>query len=226
MKKVNIYLAGDSTVSYYDTSYYPRSGWGQLLGNLMNEHVHVHNKASSGRSTKSFIEEGRLLEIEGRLVTGDYLFIQFGHNDAKPDTERRTEPFTTYKEYLLKYIEVAKRKGAFPVLFTPVQRRSFNQEGELQATHGEYPNAMKQLAQETKTPLIDLGAKSERLLQDLGTEKAKELYLWLKPDAHANYPSGIQDDTHFSEYGALEMAKLVVEGLLELDLPLSQYVIK
>lgn len=156
MTYINIFLAGDSTVSIYDSSVAPRTGWGQVLGDYMNKKVLVQNQATSGRSSKSFIDEGRLRKISDLIEKGDYLFIQFGHNDNKPDKERHTEPFSSYKRYLKKYIQHARNKQAVPVLITPVQRRSFDENNIFKETHGDYPLAMRQLAKQYEVPLIDL----------------------------------------------------------------------
>lgn len=223
MASIHVYLAGDSTVSEYDDTVAPRAGWGQVIGRLFTEEVVFHNAAASGRSSKSFIDEGRLEPIAGKIAVGDYFLIQFGHNDEKDDPARHTDPYTSYKEHLTRYLDTAREKGAFPVLITPVQRRKFGEDGVLKDTHGEYPIAMKQLAQEQQIPLIDLGAKSKVLLEKLGAEEAKKLFLWYAPGEQPNYPEGNEDDTHFSETGALEIAQLVIEGMKELDHPLVRY---
>lgn len=220
MTKINIFLAGDSTLCNYDSSVAPRTGWGQVLSHYLKDDVIVNNHASSGRSSKSFIQEGRLQEITDRLQTGDYLFIQFGHNDSKPDEERRTDPFTSFKENLNQFIQQARDHHAFPILVTPVQRRSFNEDGNLIDTHGDYAVAVRQVAEESNVPLIDLTTSSKALYEQLGPEKTKELFLWFTPGENINYPDGIQDDTHFSDIGAKEIAKLVVNGIRDIDLPL------
>jgi lysophospholipase L1-like esterase len=210
-------------MSNYDAAQAPRAGWGQMLQEFMKEEVNVYNEASSGRSSKSFIHEGRLAKIAKRLQAGDYLLIQFGHNDSKSDEERYTIPSSSYKSYLKLYIELAKRKKAFPVLITPVQRRSFNELGQFIDTHGSYPTAMRELAKACDVPIIDLGEKSKLLFEKLGPEKTKELFLWIEQGGHINYLDGIQDDTHFSEIGAKKIAKLVIEGIKEQNLSLCDY---
>src|SRR5690625_4737066 len=115
MTHINIFLAGDSTVSNYDSSVAPRTGWGQVLSNYMSNKVVINNHASSGRSSKSFIQEGRLDKVIEQIQPNDYLFIQFGHNDSKPDKKRHTEPFTSFKNYLKEYIHQARDKKAIPV---------------------------------------------------------------------------------------------------------------
>lgn len=193
---------------------------------MFAESVTVHNHAASGRSSKSFIQEGRLKPVIDQMEKGDYLFIQFGHNDAKSeDPTRYTEPNTTYKAYLRQYIEAARQKEATPVLITPVERRRFDgTTGQAVPTHDLYPQAMKALGAEMKVPVIDLTTMSLELFQSLGVEQTKALFLWLKPGEHPNYPEGIEDNTHFQEYGAKAIAKLVIAGLLQTDLPLKEHV--
>ncbi|WP_088103939.1 rhamnogalacturonan acetylesterase [Halalkalibacter urbisdiaboli] len=220
---ITLFLAGDSTVANYIPSAAPMAGWGQFLGDFFKETVTIKNKAINGRSSKSFIEEGVLDELSEEIGEGDYLFIQFGHNDAKED-ERRTEPYSTYQQHLSQYIKVARSKGAIPILFSSVERRKFNNAGELEETHGDYPKAMEELAKKENVPFVDLRMKTRALYESLGAEKSKELFVWFKPNEHPNYQEGIQDDTHFHEKGAAIIAKLVVEGLKELHLPLTEYV--
>lgn len=225
--KITIFLAGDSTVSSYPSSLAPRAGWGQVFGMMFNDKIIVKNEAASGRSSKSFILEGRLDSILKEIDRGDYLFIQFGHNDEKVnDPTRYTEPFSTYKSYLKQYIDGARDKGAIPVLVTPVERRRFSAEGIAQDSHGKYPEAMKELGLEENVPVIDLTAKSKALFQELGPELTMDIFLWLDPQTDSNYPNGIQDNTHFQEDGAKQISQLVVEGIYELKLHLRNYVTK
>lgn len=225
--KITIFLAGDSTVSSYPTSSAPRAGWGQVFEMMFNDKIIVKNEAASGRSSKSFILEGRLDSILKEIDKGDYLFIQFGHNDEKVnDPTRYTEPSSTYKSYLKQYIDGARNKGANPVLVTPVERRRFSVDGIAQDSHGKYPEAMKELGLEENVPVIDLTEKSKALFQELGPELTKDIFLWLDPHSESNYPNGIQDNTHFQEGGAKQIAQLVVEGICELKLHLRNYVTK
>lgn len=223
MTYINIFLSGDSTVSTYDSSVAPRTGWGQVLGNYMNPEILVQNQAVSGRSSKSFIDEGRLIKISDQIKKGDYLFIQFGHNDSKFDKERHTKPFTSYKRYLTKYIQQARNKQAIPVLITPVQRRSFDKDGNFKETHGDYPLAMRQLARQYEVPLIDLTISSRILYEKIGSEESKKLFLWFTKGENCNFPDGVQDDTHFSEYGANKIANLVIKEIHKINLPLTKY---
>ncbi|TMV47434.1 rhamnogalacturonan acetylesterase [Paenibacillus mesophilus] len=224
MPPLTLYLAGDSTVASYLDKRAPLAGWGQFIGTHFTDRVTVVNAAESGRSSKSFIDEGRLQKIKEEIRKGDYLFIQFGHNDEKTDQERHTDPYTTYKSYLKQYVEAAREKGAFPVLITPMNRRNFNPNGTLAMTHGAYPAAMIQLGKELQVPVIDLHTSSKKLLEQLGDEPSKKLFLWLEPGENANYPEGSKDNTHFNENGASEMAGLVVQGIREAKLPLLDYI--
>lgn len=154
-----------------------------------------------------------------QIRSGDYLFVQFGHNDQKPD-DRYTEPFTTYKQHLRRYIDDARLKKANPVLITPVQRRSFESDGRFKNTHGDYPDAMIQLAEELRVPLIDLASKSRQLLESLGPEASKKLFLWLEPGEHPNYPDGARDDTHFAISVQMKWLSLLHREQKETGIPL------
>lgn len=225
--KIHIYLVGDSTVSNYKKNVAPRMGWGQVLQESFSDEVIVRNKAVSKRSSKSYYEEGRLAKVLKQLKKGDYLFIQFGHNDQKQnDPKRFTEPNTTYKLYLKKYINGARSVGAIPVLITPVERRKFTSNGRIQDTHRAYREAMFQLAKDEQVQLIDLTYKSKQLFNELGPEKTKELFLWLRPNESEHFPEGKKDNTHFQEKGAYLIASLVIEGIKELQLPLQKYIEK
>jgi lysophospholipase L1-like esterase len=217
--RITVYLAGDSTVSDYSSSLAPRAGWGQVINRYFDDTVVVKNVASPGRSSKSFINEGRLDSILKQIKKGDYLFIQFGHNDEKKDDPSRyTDPNSSYKSYLKQYIHEARAKQAIPVLVTPVERRSFTKDGNSRNSHGAYPTAMKKLGVEEHVPVLDLTAKSKILFQKLGPERTKDVFLWLEPSENKNYPKGVQDNTHFQENGAKQIASLVLEGIKEIKL--------
>ncbi|MEW4371363.1 rhamnogalacturonan acetylesterase [Paenibacillus kandeliae] len=221
---LQLLLAGDSTVTDQPADGYPYAGWGQLLPERFKHDVCVDNHAISGRSSKSFADEGRLETIREQLRAGDYLWIAFGHNDAKTDAARHTDPFTTYKQQLTEYILTAREKEAHPVLLTPIQRRYFTEDGQLEDTHGDYVTAVRELAVEQQVPLIDLAAKTATLLQQLGPEQSKELFVWLYPGEYMNFPNGVQDNTHLQEQGARQIAGLVIESIRELHLqPLVMY---
>lgn len=220
--KSSIFIVGDSTASSYPEERAPLAGWGQVLHQFFSDDITIINEAAPGRSSKSFINEKRLEKVEEYIKEGDYLFIQFGHNDAKED-ERFTDPFTDFPHYLRQYINVALEHKATPILLTPVQRRSFNKHGDFYETHGSYPEAIIQLGKDDNVPVIDLAERSKVFLQNVGLENSKSIFLWLEKGEDVHYPDGVQDNTHFSEYGAKEIARLVVEGIRDLHLPIVKY---
>ncbi|MBQ9210507.1 MAG: rhamnogalacturonan acetylesterase [Clostridia bacterium] len=205
-----IYLIGDSTV---DDNTPPFRGWGWALPEFVKEGVAVKNHALSGRSSKSFFEEGLFAPVEEAMGEGDLLLIQFGHNDEKDDAERHTDPESTFPEMLLYYIQAARRKGGQPVLITPVSRRFFAGATSLLYTHGEYPLAIRNLAKRESVPLCDLEMDSRKLYLDLGEEGAAKLFVQLAPGEHPDYPQGHDDRTHFCAEGAKAIAGLVAEEL-------------
>ncbi|HZH60813.1 MAG TPA: rhamnogalacturonan acetylesterase [Metabacillus sp.] len=222
---IHVYLIGDSTVSAYKHKFAPKMGWGQKLSVYFNDQVIIHNAAVPGRSSKSFYDEGKFENVKKKLGQGDYLIIQFGHNDAKrKDSKRYTDPYTDFKIYLKKYIAGAREKGAIPILVTPVERRNFSSDGKILDTHGDYPAAMKQLAVEEDVDLIDLTAKSKQLFNKLGPENTKQLFLWLEPHEYHHFPDGKRDNTHLQEFGATKIASLIVEGIKGLNISLKEYV--
>lgn len=218
---INIFLAGDSTVANCPPHEAPMAGWGQFFQSFFTDDIKVNNHAKGGASTNSFIEEGRLSTILELIQPGDYLFIQFGHNDQK---EYGTQPFTTYQSYLTEYVNGAREKGATPILVTSVHRRNFDENGRLVNTLGDYPKAMIELAETLEVKLINLWGKTARLYQSLGLEGSKKLFTWFDKNENPNYPDGIQDNTHFCQFGALEVGKLVVEGINELQLPIGRFI--
>ncbi|OAS18011.1 rhamnogalacturonan acetylesterase [Paenibacillus oryzisoli] len=219
-----LFLAGDSTVTDQPTDGYPYAGWGQMLPLFVKADASVANYALSGRSSLSFISEGVLDKIWSKIKPHDYLLIQFGHNDQKPDVARFTEPFTTYKETLKIYIDGARERGAYPILVTSVQRRFFEEDGSLRDTHGDYLKAMRELAVEQEVPLIDLAERSKVLFESAGPEGTKRLFMWLAPGEFMNFPDGVEDNAHFQQQGGIEVAKLVYLGLKELKIqPLNLY---
>lgn len=213
-----LFLAGDSTVTDQPSAGYPYTGWGQAIGKFLNAGIAVDNHARSGRSSKSFIAEDRLNRVWKLIKPGDVLVVQFGHNDEKDD-ERGTEAFSTYKEHLIRYIEGARERGAVPVLVSSMQRRFFEEDGTVQDTHGDYIPAMEELARELEVPYINLAAKSKVLLERVGDEPSKALFMWTAPGEYAGLPEGTTDNTHFSEKGALAIAALVAEGIREQNIP-------
>ncbi|MCM3031152.1 rhamnogalacturonan acetylesterase [Niallia sp. MER 6] len=222
-KSIRLFIAGDSTAATCPAFEAPMAGWGQMLQDFFTEEIEVCNEAMGGRSSNSFIEEGRLLSIQDRIQPGDYLFIQFGHNDQK---SYGTEPYTSYQACLAEYAALAHTKNAFPVFLTSVNRRKFSEDGTLLDTLGDYPDAMRHLAKRLAVPLIDMHVKTKGLYESLGPEASKELFVWLTAGEHPNYPSGLQDDTHFHSSGAVEICRLLIEGIMELPLELKNFIKK
>jgi pectinesterase len=209
-----VFVVGDSTSSAYQHSERPRAGWGQALPLLLGPQAEVFDYAWSGASSKSFADAGLLDEVGAMLQPGDYLLISFGHNDEKvQDPARGTDPQTTFKEYLQKYLDSAAARGAKAVLVTPVERRRFSPLGVAQDSHGAYPRAVRELAAATGTPLVDLTASSKDLWQKLGAEGTKSHFLYASPGQYPQYPDGVADNTHFQAEGALAVARLVAAEL-------------
>ena len=205
-----IWIIGDSTV---EDNKPPFRGWGWALPEYVKEGVQVKNHGLSGRSTKSFWDEGLFKPVEEGMRPGDLLLIQFGHNDEKDDAERHTDPDSTYPEHLMRYVNAAREKGALPVLLTSVSRRFFSEPTSLMYTHGEYPRAVRELAKKEKLPLCDLEADSRKLYLSLGPDKTAELFVRLAPGENPDFPDGHDDKTHFNAYGAKEIVKLIVNEL-------------
>lgn len=205
-----VYLAGDSTVT--DQEHEPWSAWGQILPAFFGEGVAVANHAQSGESLSSFTGERRWQKILDTLTAGDYVFIQFAHNDQKPGTAH-ADPFTTYTERLKSYINDVRERKATPILVTSMHRRRFDEKGKQINTLGEYPEAMRRLAAEEKIALIDLNAMSQPLFEAMGPEGSKRAFVHYPANSFPNQPEALKDDTHFSNYGGYELARCIVEGI-------------
>ncbi len=223
---VRIFLIGDSTMADKPIIDNPEHGWGQVFPIFFNDEVQIFNHAKNGRSTKNFIAQGRWEVVYNQLKPGDYVFIQFGHNDAKKeDTLRFAPPRPDYKNNLKKFINESKNKGAIPILLTPITRRDFDSEGRYKGTHGEYPVIMKEVAKEENVPLIDMFEKTKNFIELLGNSESKKFYLaGVQPNEFRNW-NGKKDDTHFTRIGAVKMASFVAEGIRELKLPLADKLI-
>ncbi|MFC5282058.1 rhamnogalacturonan acetylesterase [Pedobacter alpinus] len=223
-EKITVYLIGDSTLSIKAVNTYPEMGWGVPFAWFFNSEVKVDNKAMNGRSSSSFDKENRWQPIVDSLKSGDYVLIQFGHNDEVETKKTYTNP-TEYVNFLTKYVKETRSNEAYPVLITPVARRAFDENGKVIDTHKVYAQLVRDLARKLNVPLIDLSSKSMELLQDLGLEKSKFLYNHLAPNQNPNYPEGKRDDTHFNELGARMIAELVLKEINVLQLPLSNYIV-
>jgi lysophospholipase L1-like esterase len=224
---ITIHLAGDSTMAEKTAERRPETGWGEALPRFFREtQVRVNNHAKNGRSTRLFIEQKHWQTLLDSLKKGDYVFIQFGHNDSAKDRPDRYTPPEDYRANLVRFVREVRARKATPVLFTPVMRRRFTKEGVFQDVHGVYPGIVREVAAELKAPLIDMHRASERVLVRLGPEESRKLFLQLKPGESANYPAGVEDNTHFNPRGAEEMAALAVEGIRERKLGLAKYLLK
>ncbi len=209
-----LHIAGDSTAAQKYADAAPETGWGMALPYFLNRTVDVANHAVNGRSSKSFIDEGRLDAILAAIRPGDLLLVQFGHNDSKSeDPARYTEPWTTYQDHLRQYVDGARARGARPLLATSVERRRFSADGTAQRSLGEYPAALRALAAEEGVALLDIEALSLALWQELGPEETKKYFNWTATE---------QDNTHFNPPGAIAVARLVARELLRRRVLLSR----
>jgi lysophospholipase L1-like esterase len=224
-KKIKVYLIGDSTMAIKQTKAYPETGWGMPFVYFFDSTVTVDNRAMNGRSTRTFIEENRWKPIVDSLKEGDYVFIQFGHND-EVSTKKSYTSEKEFESNLVRYISETKSKKAIPILITPVARRKFDSLGNIVGTHEVYSEIVRKVAKIKDVPLIDLDKKSQELLQKTGVETSKLFYLHLDPSEHPNYPGGKVDDTHFSELGARKMAEIVLAEIRNLKLELSDRIVK
>lgn len=203
-----IIYAGDSTAAFNKIYSYPQTGMSQGLLLYLKDEVEMKSFAVNGRSTKSFIDQGRLKQINQILDKGDFLFIQFGHNDEKDDPERHTEPFTTFSQNLRCFVETAHKHGAYPVLITPIARREFDENGNfLPGSHGCYPEAVKKVGENMGVPVIDLTTITENYLSSMGDLASKPLFMWPK------------DNTHLKPEGAVIMAGFLCQELKRLGAP-------
>ncbi|MDO1513837.1 rhamnogalacturonan acetylesterase [Maribacter confluentis] len=221
-----IYCIGDSTMAdKVNPLENPEHGWAQVLPEFFNEYIQVANRAVNGRSSKSFISEGRWDAVSKNLFPGDYVFIQFGHNDQKfKDSTRYTNPHTTYRANLKRFVLETREKGAYPILFSSIVRRNFNEFGTLVDTHGLYPMEVRLLAREMNVPFVDLQYLTERLETSYGVEGSKSLHLHFQKGEHPFYPNGKIDNTHLSKKGAMEVAGLAIAEIKSLGLPLSKFI--
>ena len=223
-RPVTIHLAGDSTMASKRPEKRPETGWGEYLAAAFDStRVRVVNHAQNGRSTRTFIAEGRWQAIVDSLRSGDWVFIQFGHNDQSREKVDRYTPPDDFRRNLERMVREARAKGATPVLLTPVMRRRFDSTGVFYDVHGEYPDLTRRVSYDLKVPLLDMHRSSERLLREYGADRSRSLFLQLKSGEHPNYPEGIEDNTHFSPQGAALMSSLAVDGIRALGLDIARH---
>lgn len=213
-----IFWAGDSTVKQNFYTSFPQTGIGQAFGLFIKKNIKIENYAENGRSTKSFIDEHRLEYIDRAIQEGDYLFIQFGHNDEKPDEARYTRPYVEYQDNLRKMIEVARRHGAYPLLITPLYRRLFEEDGKtlVKDTHLDYPQAMIDLGKELEVPVVDLCKLSKAKIEEAGPERSKEWFIHVPAGKYPNFMEGKADNTHLKYEGAYVFGGIIAEEIKKL----------
>ena len=217
---MNIFICGDSTAQTYHPAETLMVGWGQLLGEFLPG-VAVHNHAMAGRSTKSFLAEGRLQAMDGQIGPGDLLLIQFAHNDENEKPERHTEPWTTFTDNLSVFVQFARDRGAVPVLLTPICMRVW-ENGRLQETHGEYKDAMRTLAQRMHVPLLDIYRDSFRIVEKAGEEGSKAFFMHVAAGEDPRYPEAVSDNAHTRRAGAEQFAACVAKALIQAGLVSGQ----
>lgn len=208
---MTIYICGDSTAATYAPERAPITGWGQVLGEFIPG-ANIVNKAMGGRSTKSFLSEGRLVDIEKGIQPGDLLLIQFTHNDTSDLVWRHTDPHTSFAANLEIFVDTARLHGAIPVLMTPIPRRYWRN-GQLIDAHGEYPDAIRRVALKRGVPLLEITGESMKALREMGDEASYPLYMNVEPGLYPAYPDGSKDDTHTQPAGARFYARITAELL-------------
>lgn len=222
-RTITLFLIGDSTMADKpDPERNPERGWGQAFPRFVDGGVRVENHAVNGRSSRSFIGEGRWDSVRVRLQRGDYVFVQFGHNDQKvEDSTRYTNPYTAYRHNLERFVAETRARGATPVIFSSIVRRKFNAGGVLEDTHGVYPWVARAVAREQGAPFVDLQLLTEELVIRAGPERSKRLYVWVEQGQYPAFPEARRDDTHLSPGGAAEVARLAARALRELGGPVA-----
>ena len=213
---ITIFMIGDSTMANksLDKGNTER-GWGMVLGEMLQGAIRVDNHAVNGRSSKSFIDEGRWDKVLEKLHPGDYVIIQFGHNDEKPKADRHTDPYTSFKDNLHRFIRETREKGATPILLNSIVRRKFDADSiHLADTHGDYVIAPKQVAEEAHVAFVDAELLTRRLVEGMGKEHSKQLFMWVPAREFEFAPEGKQDDTHLNIQGAHIVARLLFEQII------------
>lgn len=218
-----VHMAGDSTMAdKKDTPPNLERGWGQMLKDFAVAPDIIVNHAQNGRSTVSFIAEGRWTKLLEGVAPGDFVIVQFGHNDEKQqDPKRYAAPRGLYRENLLRFIRDVRERKAEPILATPICRRKFDTKGQLVDTHGDYPAAVRDVAAEAKVPLLDMTESTKRLFTRLGPEESKKLMMHVPAGKYPELPKGLQDDTHLNAEGGRVIARLAIEEMRAKRLPVA-----
>ncbi len=217
-----IFLSGNSTVTDQDHS--PWASWGQMITQYLSPDIVVANYAESGSTLAAFKGVRRLEKVLNKMQPGDYFFIEFGHNDQKRKGEG-IGPWTSFSDLLREYITKAREKGGIPILVTPTQRRSFNKEGIIQETHGDYPDAMRAVGKELNVPIIEVHIMTKQMYEAWGIEASKKAFVQYPAHTFPGQDKELKDNTHFNEFGANEVAQCVIQGIIDLNLPLKKYII-
>ncbi|MBR3618041.1 MAG: rhamnogalacturonan acetylesterase [Acholeplasmatales bacterium] len=218
---MNIYMIGDSTMKFNNFYSYPQTGWGQVLNLFVKENILVFDEAENGRSTKSFIDEGRFQHVLDNIQKGDFLICQFGHNDEKEyDKTRYTTPFGTYQENLKFFATEIEKKGAHIVFATSITRHSFK-DGVCVNSHGDYPKAMLEFAKENNYTCVDLCKLTMDLYNKLGEETSKKFHMIFGPNLYNTYIEGKDDHSHLMYGGAVMVAELFVREILKSNDPIK-----
>lgn len=218
-----VYLAGDSTVTDQDIE--PWASWGQFITNYFDKNVVIANYAVSGSALSSFKGANRLKKIMSVINPGDYLIVEFGHNDEKIKGEENG-PWKSYSDLLTEYVQLARDKGAFPILVTPTQRRAFNSDGTLKPTHGDFPDAMRAVARKMNVPLIDVTQMTTQLYEKWGDKPSRNAFVQYPAYTFPGQEKALEDNTHFNSFGANEIALCVTKGIRDLDIPLKKFLTK
>ena len=216
-----VFISGDSTVTDYDVE--PYASWGQMIPRFFTDEISFANYAESGARLDTFKERGRFDKILSEVKPGDWVMIEFGHNDQKLSGPGKGA-FYFYMSQLKEYIDEVRSRGAYPVFLTPTCRRYFDDEAHIISSHEDYPEAMRFIAQRENVPLIDLQEMTRTLYETLGVEESKHAFVQYPAGTYPGQKEDLKDNTHFNPYGAYEIAKCVIEGMKQIDLPLTQYI--
>lgn len=211
-----VFIFGDSTAAPKRDSARPETGWGECFSKYLSASWTLDNRAINGRSTKQVLSNGEFASALSEIKEGDVALIQYGHNEGKPDEERHTEPWISFRNNLIYMAKAIRNKGAEVIFLTPISQRSFV-DGLLEDTHRDYPKAMIVTAKELSIPIIDMTKVTMAVLEALGEEKSKDLFMNFPAGVYENYPEGKEDDTHLRPAGAEKVAQLVYSLLLELN---------
>lgn len=230
-QRKRLFTIGDSTMSYNNKPYNPAYdrgyGWGDALGQVFDTtRLEIHNCARSGRSSKSFIDEGLWDQVLAQLAPGDYLLIQFGGNDQKADPKRHTDAETSFRDNFRRFIRETRGKGAEPLLATSVVRRRFDKEGKLIDTYGPYVTAVEAVGKECGVPVMDLKTATWKLVEQAGPEGSKRYFNHIEPGVVERFPEGNADNSHWNYDGACEVARLFGIELSEANHPLAACLLK